>query len=287
MITAETENRLVVIDLRTARTLERIALPSGPQYVAAEPRVAVVSSPNAGAVTVLDGHPWRIRRVLRGFGSPHLVVIAPDGGHAYVTDDARGTVAVIDLGTARIVRTIHVGSGAHHLAASPDGRRLWIALGESARTIVVVDTTNVSRPRVIGRFDPGFPAHDLSFVPDGRSVWVTSAAGPDVGVFTASGHRLVSRVPVGPPPQHIAFSRRFAYLTSGYGRIIERVAVASRRVTERSAVPYGSFELDSAGGYVATASLLDGRVAIFTPALRSLRVLDTAPVTRDIEIVRQ
>ena len=58
-----------------------------------------------------------------------------------MTDDRRGQLVVISLTSRRVVRKLEVGAGAHHIAVSPDGSRLWIALGERARTIAVVDTT--------------------------------------------------------------------------------------------------------------------------------------------------
>src|SRR5207244_1873492 len=110
------------------------------------------------------------------------------------TDDASGELTVIRLGDGAIVDRLVVGAGAHHLAFRPDDREAWVALGESARTIVVLDTSNLARPRVVTRFDPGFPAHDLTFAPDGRRVWVTASDSAEVGVFAAASRRLLFRV---------------------------------------------------------------------------------------------
>jgi DNA-binding beta-propeller fold protein YncE len=284
LVAAESEDHLVALELPSGRVLRRVSLPSGPQYVAAENGATVATSPPAGAVTVIEGDH---REVLHGFGAPHLVAIAPDGKHAYVTDDDRGTLDVIRLFRTRVTSTTRVGLGAHHMASSPNERRLWIALGESARSIVIVDTTDIDHPRVVGSFDPGFAAHDLSFSPNGRQVWVTSAVGPEVSVFDAVTHRLLFRVPVGPPPQHVAFGGGFALLTSGYGSTIEKVNPATGRVVAHAHAPYGSFELDAAHGYVVTSSLLNGEVAVFTPGLKLLHVRKVAAATRDLTITMQ
>ena len=95
LVTAETDSRLSIVDLRTAAMTSAIALPAGTQYVAAEPGRAVVSSPNADAATLLDGEPLRIARVFGGLRAPHITEISPDGLYGYVTDDARGTLTVI------------------------------------------------------------------------------------------------------------------------------------------------------------------------------------------------
>jgi DNA-binding beta-propeller fold protein YncE len=201
-----------------------------------------------------------------------------------VTDDARGTVSVIEDLSRRVVARVFVGAGAHHMAFAPDQRRLWVALGESARTIVILDTSDVSRPRVIGRLHLGFAVHDLSFSVDGRRGWVSSAGGPDVAVVSASSHRVLFHVRVGPPPQHVNMVGGDAYLTSGYGGVIERASVASGRVLGWARTPHGSFELATGDGFVTTSSLLDGRVTVFDPRLRRLRVLRLAPATREVAI---
>jgi DNA-binding beta-propeller fold protein YncE len=297
LVTAETENRLLIVDLRTGKLLERISLPAGPQYVAADTGLAVATSPRAGEVTLLGGYErLRVRHVFAGFTAPDIVAISPDGEYAYIADDPRGELDVVRLSDDKLISRTFVGYGAHHFAFSPDERRVWIALGESARTIVILGPVlstppppsspviNPGDPRVVGHFAPGFAAHDVAFSPNGRQVWITSADRRDVVVFRASDHHLLFRVPVGPPPQHVAFDGTSAYLTSGYGSTIEQVDAATGRILAKTATPYGSFELDAADGYVATTSLLNGKLGIYTPDLKRLRVLKLATATRDVEI---
>jgi YVTN family beta-propeller protein len=180
---------------------------------------------------------------------------------------------------------VPVGPGAHHLTFNPDGKRAWIALGESARTIAILDITDRAHPRVLRRFDPGFAAHDVVFSPDGRDVWVSAANGPDVSVIDARTLRVLFRVAVGRPPQHIAFDHANAYLTSGYGGTIEQVDATTGRILARARSPYGSFELDAADGYVGTSSLLRGTLAIYDTRLRLRRTVQLAPATRDLAII--
>jgi DNA-binding beta-propeller fold protein YncE len=284
LVTDEAQNLLAVVDLGSRTARDFIGIPGGPQYVAAEPGIALVTSPGTGTVTVLTGHPFRVVKVLSGFATPRVIEMAPGGRYAFVTDDARGTLDVVDVVRRRVLGSVWVGARAHHIGVSPDARRVWIALSERARTIVVVDTAQPARPRVIARFDPGFAAHDVAFSPDGASVWISSAAGPDVLVVRASDRTPLFTIPVGPPPQHIAFAGPVTYLTSGYGSAIEEVATRSGQILHRAHTPYGSFEPAAAGGYVTTTSLLDGETAIFTPELRLLRVVPIGPATRDVEL---
>jgi DNA-binding beta-propeller fold protein YncE len=300
LVTDEAQNRLLVVDLPSGRVRRPVQLPTDPEDLAltGDGGVVIVVSSSAGRVTVLDRDKLRPIKTFGGFDQPHIVAVSPDYQYAYVTDDVRGTLTAIRLSDMRATSTVAVGPGAHHLAFSPDERRVWIALGQAAQTITIVSTVarmptpgsspmiDAGRPHVIGHFSPGFPAHDVSFSPDGREVWISSAAGPDVTVFGTRSRRVLFRIPVGAPPQHIAFDGRDAYLTSGYGSTIEKIDAATGRMIRRTSVPYGSFELAAADGYVATASLLRGTLAIYTPALKLLRVVELAPATREVAISR-
>lgn len=288
LVTDETQNRLLVVDLPSGRIVRRVALPPDPEDIATVGTggVVVVVSSRAGEVTVLGRDPLRPLRTFGGFDEPHIAAVSPDGQYAYVTDDARGTVTVIQLSDMKVTSTVLVGVGAHHLSFSPDEHRAWIALGERASQIAILDTTDVAHPRLVSRFSPGFAAHDVSFAPTGRAVFVSSSAGPDVTAFDPGTHHVLFRVAVGPPPQHIAFDSNYAYLTSGYGSTIEKVDANTGRVIVRAAAPYGSFELAAADGYVTTASLLRGTLAIYTPALKRVRVVTLAPATREVAISR-
>ena len=286
LVTDETENRLLVVDLPSGRVVRRIALPADPEdvAVAAGGGVVAVTSGAAGKVTLLEGTPLRAVKVIGGFGAPHIVAIAPGGRYAYVTDDTRGTVTAIDLVTRRVTRTLQVGAAAHHLCFDVKDQTAWVALGESARTLVLLGTQDLAHPRVVGHFPPPFAVHDVACSSGSSRVWLTSASGPDVTLVDGFDYGVVFRVPVGPPPQHVVLHGRVAYLTSGYGGIIERVDATTGRILARAKSPYGSFELAAGGGYVITSSLLRGTLAIYTPGLRLLRVVHLAPATREVAI---
>jgi DNA-binding beta-propeller fold protein YncE len=275
LVTAEAQNELLAVSLPDGRVVRRLHV-DDPQTIAAAPSgLAVVVSP-AGTVTLVASRTLRPLAVLRGFRSPQVAAIAPDGRWAYVTDAGTGDLAVIRLARRRVVDRVFVGLGAHHLAVAPDGTTVWVALGEHARMIVVVDTSRAARPRVVRRISTRFPAHDLAFAPDGATVWVGSANDTWVRVLSARTARVVARVAAGPPPQHVAFlpyGAGRAYVTSGYGSQLELVDPRTRRVVRRMRVPYGSFNLATGGDLVVTTSLLTGR-------LTELNGADLAPLLR-------
>jgi len=286
LVTAQTANRLLVVAVPGGRIIRAARVGGDAAYVDAARGLVVVVSSDPGMVTLLDRRSLHVIKVIRGFSSPHIPAISPDGRYAYVTDDGSGELAVIRLSNHRLLGRVFVGVGAHHLAFSPDGRHVWVALGQTAQTITLLRALNPGHPRVLGRFHPPFLAHDLLFSPGGGEVWVTSADADYVGVFSARTRRLLFRVRAGAPPQHIVFANGHAYITSGYGSSIEKVDLFTGRVLRRTAAPYGSFDLDAAGGYVATASLLRGTLAIYDKQLRLIGLRQLAPSTEDVALSR-
>jgi len=286
LVTAESKNEVLAVSLPGGKVLRRVHIPD-PQAIAAGPTgPAVVVSPE-GAVTLLDWRSLKVLAVLRSFRSPQIAAITPDGEWVYVTDAATGDLSVIELLTRRIVDRVYVGAGAHHLAISPDFRRAWIALGETAHTIVELDTSKANLPRVIGHIHPRIAAHDLAFAPNSRTVWISSARAAYVSVLNANNGRLIATVPAGSGPQHIAFSPYVhprAYITSGYGSSLEMADVDTRRVLRRVPAPDGSFNLATAGGLVVASSLLDGTVSEYTTTLHRWMSANVAPATRDVAI---
>jgi DNA-binding beta-propeller fold protein YncE len=266
LVTAETQNMLLAVDLSSGKVMRRLPMPADPENVEttrAADAAAVVST-RAGAVTLVSLARLRVRRRIGGFAEPHIAAFSPNGRYLYVTDDFRGELTVIGVRRARVLRRIFVGRGAHHIAVRPDGRRLWIALGERAATITVVDTRRAARPRVVGHVDPRGLAHDLAFAPGGRRVWVTYDDRPTVAVFDARTYRRLFTIQGGSPPQHVAFGRyafvptgRFGYVTSGNdGRL--RIFSLRGRLLGVAATPVGSFNLGLGNDVVLTSSLTGG-----------------------------
>ena len=155
LVTAETENQLIAVEFPQGKVLRRVT-------VAADPENVVADQKNGGR-----GQPWLRRghaprcadaagaEVASRFRRTSPRGAYADGKWAFVTDDPRGQLDVVSLTRLRIVNRLYVGAGAHHLSLSPDGQRLWIALGEHARQISIVDVSRPARPRAATPLRPG------------------------------------------------------------------------------------------------------------------------------------
>lgn len=248
--------------------------------------VALVTAESENALLALSLRSGRVLKTIPGFRAPHIATSLGDGRWVYVTDDRSGELCVVNPRSAQIVARLYVGIGAHHLTVSQDGRRLWIALGERASTIVVVDVAHPGRPQILARFSPSFLVHDLAFGPHGKTVWLTSASSRPLTVVDSRSGRSLFMVPAGAPPQHVAFRGRFAYVTSGYDGTLELVDARSGHVLRTAAVSIGSFNLAVARRRVLISSLLEGTITELSHRLRLRATYHVAPATRDVGLVR-
>jgi hypothetical protein len=281
LVTAETLNQLLVVDLGSGEIVRRLPMPADPQNVESTPAddaAAVVST--SGAVTLLGLPRLHVRRTIRGFNQPHIAAFSPHGRYLYVTDDTRGELVVIGVRRARVLRRIFVGRGAHHIAVRPDGGRLWIVLGERATEIVVVDTRRPAHPWIVARlFDIGGLAHDAAFAPDGKRVWVTYDDRSTIAIFDARTYRQVRTLPAGSAPQHVSFGR-YAYVTSGNdGRL--RVFSVTGRLLGVARTPTGSFNLGLGQDVVLTPSLRQGTLTQLRRSGGRIWSKKVAPAARD------
>jgi hypothetical protein len=284
--TADTEAHVVVVGLARARVQRRLATVEDPRSIESGPGGhVVVAHPAAGALSLLTMRPARVRRVLRGLGAPRYTAIAPDAGHAFVSDGARGELVVVDLRRGRIVAGVEVGAGARHLSLDPSGRTLWIALGSSAPAIAVVDVSEPRRPRLRRRVRPPFLAHDVAFSPSGRRVWITAGRERRLAVLPTAGGRPVL-LGADAAPQHVSFGRGVAFVASGEGASMRVHDLLNGRVRSSARVPYGSYNVQAGAGAVVTPSLSRGTLTILDRAGRVRHEIEVAPAAHDACLLR-
>jgi hypothetical protein len=282
LATADTESHLAVLDAATGRVRARVATVEGPRSIeAAGGSRAVVAHTDAGAVSLLDGVPVRVRRVLRGIAEPRYTAVAPDGRYAYVTDSARGEVVVIDLERGRLVGGGEVGALARHLTIAPDGRTLWVALGKRAAAVAVVDLSEPRRPRARGLLHPPFLAHDVACSPGGRRLWISSGDRNALALYAPGRARPLAILPAGAPPQHVSFGAGRAYVASGDDGSLQVQRVGDGKALARTAVATGSYNVQHGAGLVVTPSLDDGTVTIVGEGGKVIARTRIAPAAHD------
>jgi DNA-binding beta-propeller fold protein YncE len=286
LATADTEAHVAVVSLASMRLVQRLATAGDPRSIeSGRGGRVVVTHASAGAISLLEGRPLQVRRVLRGFGAPRYAAIRPDGTLAYVTDSAHGEIAVVDLVAGRVLRRVEVGAGARHLTLHPDGRHLWVALGSSAAEIADLDLRDRTRPRVVARVRPPFLAHDVAFS-SGRRVWITAGREPRIALIDTADQRAVRVLHADAAPQHVSFGHGVAYVASGDGASVRVHELMHGRVRRTARVPYGSYNIQAGAGAVVTASLARGMLTILDRAGRVQREVRVAPAAHDACLLR-
>jgi DNA-binding beta-propeller fold protein YncE len=286
VVTADTEAHVVALSLPDGAVRARIATVEGPRSIERAPGArALVAHTSHGAVSLLEGVPPRVRRVLHGFSAPRNSAVRADGRHAYVSDSGHGEIAVIDLVRGRVIRRVAVGAFARHLTLSPDGRTLWVSLGSSAAAIAVVDVSDPGRPRVHRLVHPPFLAHDVAFAPDGRHIWVTAGRARHVAVYRPGRDRPERLLDADAPPQHVSFRGAAAYVASGDSGTVQIRHAADGRMRGTTPVPVGSYNVQATAGYVLTPSLEQGTLTVLNAAGRIELRRRVAPAAHDACVI--
>jgi DNA-binding beta-propeller fold protein YncE len=160
-------DEVVAVDLTTSRVVGRVPVPRGPAAVAwfqdtwrGRPYV-LVTSPPAGAVTLIDAVSRRVVRVWRGLGSPRDVAV--EGERAFVTDARGGRLLVLAPRTRRLVGQLRVGVGAAGVAVSD------IALVARGSRLALADL----RTRRVAELRLPEAATDVTERPDTAEAFVT------------------------------------------------------------------------------------------------------------------
>jgi len=201
-VSVERASLLVGVDLTAGRVIARIRVPAGPHNVTSySARYVLVTSPPAGAVTLVDAFSRRIVKVWRGFGSPHDIEV--DGDYAYVTDESRGQLAVIDLARRKVVAKVAVGPRPHDVAV---GDVVLVTHGSSHPELTIVDDSHPRKTKVLAELDVGGAAHDISKQGDSANAYVTYWGSGAVGAVDWWGRgKMLWKRTVGALIHHVQF----------------------------------------------------------------------------------
>jgi DNA-binding beta-propeller fold protein YncE len=283
LVTADLESRIVAIDLSTGRVVREIPTLPGPRSIERVGRTAVVCHTAHGAVSLVDATRLHVRKVLHGFEEPRYTASSLDGRYAFVTDSGSLAVVVVDVLRGRVVRRLAVGGPARHISIDRAGRRLWTALGTKAPRIAVVDVLDDLRPRLLGTIKPPFLAHDVGFAPLAHVIWVTSGDRRELALFDPRTARAVRRYRAGAPPQHVTFSGRLAFVTSGDDGTLRTHNAARGPLLRTARVPVGSYNVQEGwdGQAILTPSLSRGTLCVADGRGRLVRRLDVARSSHD------
>jgi outer membrane protein assembly factor BamB len=286
LVTADTQARVVAVELSSGRIVRSIPTLPGPRSVeSVSGRMAVVAHTAHGAVSLVHGPSLTARAVLRGFGEPRYTTAHPDGRHAYVSDSERGEVVALDVVAGRVLGRAAVGGPARHITIDPRGRILWCSLGSKAAEVAILSVADRARPRLLHRIAPPFLAHDVGFAPDGRHVWVSSGDRGSLAVYDARRGAVLRRLSADAPPQHVTFLNGKAYVSSGDDGTLRVQSLRDGRVLRTTRVPVGSYNVQEGWGWIMTPSLDRGTLCVLDARGRLRHRVQVAPSSHDAAFV--
>ena len=70
---------------------------------------------------------------------PRAAAFAPDGKHAYITNEVSGTLDIVNVATHEVAASVEIEQGLGKpvgVVVSPDGRRVYIANGATSTVAV-------------------------------------------------------------------------------------------------------------------------------------------------------
>jgi DNA-binding beta-propeller fold protein YncE len=265
--------QVAVIDTTTWKTIDRVDAGMAPTRLALQRDGRYLWIGNDGTeeagsgITVFDTVTLTVvARVKTGMGH-HEIAFTDDDSLAFVTNKQAGTLSVIDIRALARVSDIEVGALPVALAFSPLSKAVYVA-NEGDGTIVAVDGRRrdiVSRIKV----QPGLGA--LRIPDDGPFGFVVNRSAGAVYIFDVSTNRLLHEVPVGPAPDHIAFTKQFAYVRSAGSEFVTMIRLAEvGREAAVSRVPAGQKAPRESSGHSFADAIVpapeDGAVLIANPA---------------------
>jgi DNA-binding beta-propeller fold protein YncE len=172
---------------------------------------------------------------------PYNMYFTPDGRHAIVVEEGRGTLAFRDPHMFRLQKALNVHCpGVDHMDFSADGS-FAIASCEFSAQLVRID---LRRERVTGYLHVGGSPQDVKLSPDGRTFYVANRYLPNrqasgVQLVDAATLRLTGFIKTGLDAHGLYVSRdtRDLYVTDRGGEAITVINFATRRIVAVWRVP--------------------------------------------------
>ena len=126
----------------------------------------VIQTNSAGDnVHVIDPVTNKVTGVIEGIEVPHGAVIAPDGAHIWITEEANRSVDAVDSKTLKVIARIPLSGRPNNLAITKDGKKVFVGIAQAPGAVDVIDTAtlkNVKSIPVDGN------VHNVFTTPDSR-----------------------------------------------------------------------------------------------------------------------
>ena len=232
------------------------------------PQLAYVAGAAQG-ISVIDIAQRRVTGTIAAAGSPHTVLLSPDGQWLYITQPTLGRVAVTIAKTGKTFCTASLPGQPSLLALSLDATVLYAA-GPGDTNVRALDPANCAVQRTFETHEPVYGlAVTASTASDAtpstpNQIWITGTSG--LTIFEANGH-LLDSVSIAGEPQDICIPGGFtAYVTTRQGTVVA-VDLGTRQVvrTLLNGGQFGPMDYDANTGEVYVPDRQHNQLDVLTP----------------------
>ena len=244
------------------------------------PQLAYVAG-TAQGISVIDIARRRVTGSITIGGSPHTVLLSPDGHALYATESTSGRVAVINAKTGKTLCTANLPGQPSLLALSLDAAVLYAA-GQGDTSVRAIDPGTCEVQRTFETHEPVYglavtastAANATPLTPN--QLWINGTTG--LTIFDVNGH-LLGSVPVAGGPQDISIPGGFtAYVTTRQGTVVA-VDLGTRRVirTLLSGGQFGPMDYDANTGEVYVPDREHNQLDVLNPVTAGTTVTPPEP----------
>ncbi len=161
-------------------------------------------------VTVFDTSTEKAAAFIQTGSGHHEIAFADDSRYAYVTNKSAGTVSVIDVQTLKKVKDLATGAEPTGVAFSSLSKALYVADPKEG-TVTVIDGTTL---QISGQIVLGQGTKIVKLAPGDRWAFVANQRTNQVQVIDVSTNAVAYTEEAGVEPEHITFTKEFAYVRS-------------------------------------------------------------------------
>ena len=252
------------------------------------------------ASSLLAAGPVRAGQAPAAASTPAIPVSHRD--RVYTGDQFSNTVSVIDPASNQLLGVIKLGEPqpmnfsplykgqvlVHGMGFSSDHKTIAVvSIGSNAVSFIDTATNTVKHTTYVGR-----SPHEAFFTPDGREVWVTVRGEDYLSVLDGKTYEETGRIktPGGPGMTIFSPDGRYGYVCSSFNPELVVFDAHSHREAGRVAQPspFCPNIAASPDGQQVWYTLKDiGKTVVIDakPPFRTLKVLDTGPITNHVNLV--
>jgi YVTN family beta-propeller protein len=168
---------------------------------------------------------------------PHMVLLAPDGQWAFVSNTASNTLAAVNLASGE-VKLIETDARPQGAALSRDGKLIYLA-NSDGNSISIIDVASKKR---MGTIATGKGTGRIAVTPDGSTLVYNLQAGEAVGFADIRSGKQIASVPLGGKPLSLLMAPdgRLAYAGVQDQDKIFVISVPERKIVRVIDTPKGS-----------------------------------------------